>query len=274
MAKETGTAADARVLLDEVAAEYREILKENLVGIYEHGSLAFGCFSWAVSDIDFLAVVRRELTQEEKESLIRALLDRRNRASQKGFEMSVVLARDIKPFVHPSPFELHFSNTHLDACLKDLKEYCSRMHGCDRDLAAHCTVTRAKGRTVAGEAIEQVFGEVPCEAYLDSIWFDIEGAKEDILENPVYVALNLCRVLAAVQEGKVLSKKEGGEWGCEKLDGRWNGLLQGALSAYSGADGLRMNGAEAREFAEYMLGKIEEARETDRSFIKLQRGRI
>lgn len=274
MTQEMRTAADARALLDEVAAEYREILKENLVGIYEHGSLSFGCFSWAVSDIDFLAVVRRELRQDEKEVLIRALLKRREYAPQKGFEMSVVLSEHLKPFVYPTPFELHYSESHLNAVREDLSAYCARMHGCDRDLAAHCTVTRAKGRTVIGEAIERVFGEVPREDYIDSIRFDVENAEKDILENPVYAALNLCRVLAAAKEGLILSKQEGGEWGCEKLDGRWKKLLQGALSAYSGADGLRMNGAEAREFAEYMLGEIEEARKTDRSFVKLQRGRI
>ncbi|MBF0777492.1 nucleotidyltransferase domain-containing protein [Streptococcus cuniculi] len=30
----------------------------NLVGIYVHGSLAYGCFSWEQSDIDFLVVVK------------------------------------------------------------------------------------------------------------------------------------------------------------------------------------------------------------------------
>lgn len=257
MAQEMRTAADARALLDEVAAEYREILKENLVGIYEHGSLSFGCFSWAVSDIDFLAVVRRELRQEEKEALIRALLKRRECAPQKGFEMSVVLSEHLKPFVYPTPFELHYSEYHLNAVMEDLSAYCARMHGCDRDLAAHCTVIRAKGRTVIGETIEQVFGEVPREDYLDSIRFDVENAEEDILENPVYAALNLCRVLATAKEGLILSKQEGGKWGCEKLNGRWKKLLQEALAAYSGEEALRIDAADAKAFAEYMLNEID-----------------
>ena len=263
MATERRTAADARALLNEVAAEYRKILKENLVGIYEHGSIAFGCFEWAVSDIDFLAVVRRKLTLQAKEALIRTLLDRPERAPQKGSEMSVVLPENIDPFVYPTPFELHFSNTHLSACLTDLKEYCGRMRGCDRDLAAHCMVTRKAGRSVLGADIEDVFGEVPRDAYLDIIRFDVEGAKEDILENPVYVALNLCRVLAAVREGRVLSKREGGEWGCAKLDGRWKKLLEGALTAYAGGEEIRISKAEGQEFAEYMLGIIEKEMGTD-----------
>ena len=42
--KEAGSRALA--LLDTVAGRYEEILGKNLVGIYAHGSLAFGCFSW------------------------------------------------------------------------------------------------------------------------------------------------------------------------------------------------------------------------------------
>ena len=52
--KEAGSRALA--LLDTVAGRYEEILGKNLVGIYAHGSLAFGCFSWERSDIDFLVV--------------------------------------------------------------------------------------------------------------------------------------------------------------------------------------------------------------------------
>ena len=252
----TQSEADARALLNEIAAEYREVLKENLVGIYTHGSLAFGCFSWAVSDIDFLVVVREKLMQTEKEKLVGALLDRRNRAPQKGFEMSVVLREHLRPFVYPTPFELHFSNAHLSAVMDDLSGYCERMRGTDSDLAAHCAVIRAVGQTVVGEPIEEVFGEVPKEDYLSSIRSDIECAEDDILENPVYVTLNLCRVLAAVREGLILSKREGGLWGLAAPEIGWRGMMEGALAAYEGGEAFEPETAQAREFARHMLRLI------------------
>lgn len=46
-------------LLDSLKSLYTDALGENLVGLYVHGSLAFGCFEWARSDVDFIAVVRR-----------------------------------------------------------------------------------------------------------------------------------------------------------------------------------------------------------------------
>jgi hypothetical protein len=46
---------------------------------------------------------------------------------------------------------------------------------------------------------------------------DVKDAAQDVIENPVYVVLNLCRVLYYLEEGKVSSKKEGGEWGLKIL---------------------------------------------------------
>ena len=53
--------------------------------------MAFGCFTWATGDIDFLVAVEAPLTQAEKEALVRVLVDFTPDAPPKGFEMSVVL---------------------------------------------------------------------------------------------------------------------------------------------------------------------------------------
>lgn len=83
--------AKAWKLLDEIRKCYQEILGSQLIGIYAHGSLAFGCFSWERSDIDFLVVVEEKPTLEQKIALIQTLLERNHEAPDKGFEMSVVL---------------------------------------------------------------------------------------------------------------------------------------------------------------------------------------
>ncbi len=85
------------------------------------------------------------------------------------------------------------------------------MNGTDRDLAAHIMITFHRGQCLWGEAIQDVFEDVGEKAYLDSIWRDIEHADEDIVETPVYTALNLCRVLAYKREKLILSKQEGGQ---------------------------------------------------------------
>ena len=61
-------------LLCNIKTTYRQILGDNLTGIYIHGSLAFGCFHWDTSDIDFIVVVKEDLALSAKTALITALL--------------------------------------------------------------------------------------------------------------------------------------------------------------------------------------------------------
>ena len=246
----------ADALLARVIDQYRAILSDKLTGVYLHGSLAFGCFTWTTGDIDFLVVVDEPLTQPEKEGLIRVLLDLTPDAPPKGFEMSVVLRRDCAPVMHPVPFELHFSNAHKARAEADLPAYCRDMHGTDPDLAAHFMVLRAVGQAVCGPMVTEIFGEVPRGAYVDSILSDVENAQADIAEQPVYITLNLCRVLAYLREGLVLSKQQGGQWGLNHLPAAYHSLLQGALAAYGGAAFPPVTGLEV--FAEDMLQSIRE----------------
>ncbi|MFQ8833510.1 MAG: hypothetical protein ACLR7U_12025 [Ruthenibacterium lactatiformans] len=55
-----------RILLHRIAAACRNTLGDTLAGVYVHGSLAFGCFCWTQSDIDFLVAVRRPLSNERR----------------------------------------------------------------------------------------------------------------------------------------------------------------------------------------------------------------
>lgn len=224
-----------RTLLARVCREYRHILGDKLIGVYLHGSIAFGCFTWETGDIDFLAVVSTPLTQQEKEALIRTLLDLTPLGPPKGFEMSVVLRSVCDPFVYPTPFETHFSNAHKARAEADLSAYCRDMHGDDPDLAAHITVIRSVGEALYGLPIPAVFSEVPRRDYISSLLADVENAPADISDSPVYITLNLCRVLAYLEEGLVLSKSQGGQWGLQHLPAPCHPLLQAALAAYRGA---------------------------------------
>ncbi len=253
---------DLRVkgILSRVEQDCTRVFGSNLVGVYVHGSVAFGCFCWENSDIDLLVVTKEEPGLSEKEALLCALLQLDAQCPEKGLEFSVVLEKYCRDFVYPTPFELHFSNVHkagllagegdgaevrsapyLQAaggehriCADAVREYCRGMRGTDKDLAAHFTVLRSAGVVLCGKEIAEVFGEVPREAYLDSIWEDVAGAGDEIAENPVYVVLNLCRVLAFLQEGLVCSKAQGGEWALENLPGNFSGrrVVERAAECY------------------------------------------
>jgi len=240
------------------------ILGDNLTGIYLHGSAVMGCFNPAESDIDLILVVKDEVPDTAKRQFMDMVVELNSWAPKKGLELSIVKEEVCKPFVYPTPFELHFSVAHLNWYRANPEDYVAKMKGTDKDLAAHFTIIYHRGKALHGKAIREVFAEVSHEAYMDSIWCDIEGAAEDILDSPMYIILNLCRVLGYKEEGLILSKKEGGEWMLGKLaegdhgtlTDDFSGLIAAVLKEY--ATGLKMEFQEtlAKQFAEYMLERI------------------
>ena len=194
-------------LLDEFVKRSAKILGEDLTGIYLHGSAVMGCFNPEKSDVDLIVVVSRALAEETRRAFMEMVVELSARGPAKGIEMSIVTKDVCRPFVYPTPFELHFSAGHLGWYLEDPDGYLREMRETDKDLAAHFTIIRARGRCLYGAPIEEVFGEVPKKDYLDSIYFDIAGAREEITEYPMYLVLNLARVLAFCRDGAVFSKK-------------------------------------------------------------------
>lgn len=257
-------------LLKDFIEKTKAVLDENLVGIYLHGSMAMGCFNPEKSDIDLIIVVEETPEDGQKLEFMDFVVELDQQAPEKGLELSVVRRAVCSPFLYPTPFELHFSNTHLDWYRRDRLDYVEKMKGTDPDLAAHFAIINQYGIVLWGEPVKAVFGEVSRADYLDSIWYDVGNAPEDIAEAPVYVILNLCRACAYASEGKILSKAEGAKWGLEKLPAEYAGLISRALECYSAAGKPELDGkmqdvmefhtqqerAAAQEFARYMLKQL------------------
>jgi len=242
-------------LLSRFTEAARETLGDNLAGVYLHGSAAMGCFHPERSDLDLILVVEKSVPEKAKLAFMKRAVRLNAEAPAKGLEFSVVRREVCKPFVYPTPFELHFSNAHLQTYREDPVRYVERMRGVDRDLAAHFTVINACGVVLYGAAVSQVFGPVPRRDYLGSIRLDVEDACREIGRNPIYYTLNLCRVLAQAREGLVLSKKSGGEWALERLPEDFRPVVQAALRGYE--SGEAVPAGPLPRFAEYMLSEIQ-----------------
>ncbi|MBQ6835853.1 MAG: DUF4111 domain-containing protein [Clostridia bacterium] len=237
-------------LLNELTIKSRDILGENLVGIYLHGSLAMGHFKPKTSDIDLIIVVNNPLSHDEK----RKYLDMVTSLDER-IEMSIVLRAVCRPFVHPAPFEIHISKAHVASYKADPDGYIIRMTGTDRDLAAHFSIINTHGKKLYGEEISDVFDIVSREDYMDSIIYDVVNAAEEITENPVYFTLNLCRALAYKRKGLILSKGQGGLWGIENIPGYANFIFSAARSYRSGEEML-FDADKAISFARKVLDEI------------------
>lgn len=243
-------------LINEFVRENQNILGENLVGVYLHGSAVMGCFNSQKSDLDFIIVIKDKLSDATKRAYMDMVVRLNQQAPKKGIELSIVRESVCRPFVYPTPFELHFSVMHLGWYQTSPDDYIKKMNGTDKDLAAHFTIIYHMGRALCGKAIRDVFSKVGRDDYFDSIWGDIENACEEIVENPTYITLNLCRVLAFCRDGQILSKLEGGRWGLENVPEKYTHLIADALSEYETNHSAAQDETLAKEYAAHMLGQI------------------
>ncbi len=245
-------------LVDEMVEKSKSIFKESLTGIYLHGSLAMGCFNPNKSDIDLIIVINDGITELQKMQFMNHVVEWNKKAPAKGPELSIVRKKYCKNFLYPTPFELHFSNAHLQWFMDDPTDYIHKMNGTDKDLAAHFTMIKKYGIVLHGEKIEDVFADVPRKDYMDSIWFDMEGAREAIADEPVYVILNLCRTAAFLKNDLILSKKQGGEWALQNLPARYHTFISNALQSYMYDKEMDLETDEGQKFANEMLRMIRE----------------
>ena len=244
---------------------FRDFLGVNLTGTYLHGSLASGSYYRAKSDIDLLVVVEEPLVEDERcrfALLCLSLSDKRPTLGD--IELSVILELNAREFVHPLPYEVHYSSTHRDRILAGRQEYAR--NGTDRDLAAHCTVLKARGVRLDGAPIHEVFGAVPFEDYVDAVLYDLDSILEgdNILEGPHYGVLNTCRVLQVLEEGEgtVPNKEDGAVWALDHLPSEHHKLIRQALQSYQSevpvheaemrTGGLSWDESRLRAFRDYV----------------------
>lgn len=249
---------DYQFILTQIKDQFTSILQDELIGIYVHGSIAFHCFHWANSDIDFVVVVKHALSKETKHQILDMLYHMHSIAPPKGLEMSIVQEKYCRNFVYPTPYELHYSNQWQSLYLKDSDILCNDEPKTDPDLAAHFTIIKELGIELCGESIDQLFSPVPTENYIQSLLFDVEDSRQNVAQSPTYVILNLCRVLAYLKHKLILSKEDASKWGISHLDPQYKSLLEEAQISYTTNRSMRFNQKQALSFCNYTLDQIHE----------------
>jgi predicted nucleotidyltransferase len=230
-----GCDADVRGWVCRVVAEIEDVLGSALCAVYLHGSLATGSYYRPKSDVDLLVVVDGSLSDRMRHELaVRLLAAFDARPTIGGLELSIVQRRDVAQFRHPLPYDFHFS----EKWVHDMRQGGTGRRGADRDLAAHCTVTRARGIALRGAAPPAVLGPVSHDAFVDSIIDDFRWiADGGIHASPFYGVLNICRILHVVTDGpgEVLNKDQGGLWALEHLPEDHHAIITDALECYRSA---------------------------------------
>ena len=200
------------------------MLRETLVGLYLHGSGAMGGWHDRLSDVDVLAVVGRRLTSDEKPAVAASLAGWP--APGAGLECSIVALSSFEPLLPAPQFELHVT-TGAEPKVVD-----GAGHRGDWDLVMHFAVCRERGLAISGPPPHEVFPEVPRRMLLEAFRAELAWG---LAHAPArYAILNACRAWAFAEEGRLLSKVEGGEWAIAR--GFQPAAVVAALAAQRGED--------------------------------------
>ncbi len=212
------------------------ILRDDLVGIYLHASLAMDCFNPERSDIDLLVITQQPMSLEIKRQTITQLLHLSNAPCP--IEISFLILSEMHPFEHPLLFDLHYSETWRQQNEREMADgtwqHWNEERRRDPDLTAHLMITYYRGITLYGKPATDVLPLVPGKDYASSILGDYRDTHEHRMSNPVYFILNTCRIFAYLSKGHIYSKDEGGIYGLETFPVEYHPLISQSLELYRG----------------------------------------
>lgn len=250
-------------LLQQIKNDTKKILRHNLVGIYLHGSFVLGGYNPDFSDLDFLIVVKYNLTKPEKLALMAVVLEKWwPNAPKKGLEFHVMTVKMLQKSPVTAAFDFHFSPLHRRAFLKSPEHFVEAMQGLDPDLPAHLKIIRKKGYVLLGKSTKKTIPYISKESYWRSVCADLQDVSVGIRQAPVSTLLNLCRSLAFVKRNLLLGKLAGGRWALHQVSPEFQKIIEQAIIDYQGNFlSLQQNYSEEnlQEITVFLLSEIKKA---------------
>ncbi|HEU5102872.1 MAG TPA: aminoglycoside adenylyltransferase domain-containing protein [Roseiflexaceae bacterium] len=220
---------DINAVLRLLLTNVQQVLGDQLVGMYLHGSLASGDFEPLTSDVDFVVVTAERLpeaTVAELEVMHARLLASGMDWANK-LEGTYFPRRDLRRYR---------SSDALYPSLNEAKFYMGG-HGSDWVIGSY--ILREHGLTLAGPPPQSLIDPVAPEELrqatrelLREWWAPMleDTARLRGSDYQAYATLTMCRALYTLEHGAVVSKPAAAGWAREVLGGRRAALIERALA--------------------------------------------
>jgi streptomycin 3"-adenylyltransferase len=224
------------------------------IAVVVHGSVALGDFQSDQSDLDVLVFGAGQPDGAQMRQLAQVVLAVSGCPAP--LEISLLDVATLAAWVHPAPFYFHFSEhwrTLVQTALTDpAHDWLVVRH--DPDLTAHLMVAHRHGLLVYGRC---TLPEPTAADAMAAVWYDIAAAPEQVVDEPVYVILNLCRTLHWLRSGVVLSKGAGGRAILPELTGETRQVVATVLAMRDGHTTPLPQVDALRRAAQHLLDAIE-----------------
>ncbi len=247
--------SDVNEILNLLLARVKEILGNQLVGLYLYGSLSTGDFNPETSDIDFLIITTSTLSGKaigELESMHRRFwLSGLKWASK--LEGSYISKRDIRR---------HDDRSAPCPAVNEGQFYLDK-RGSDWIIQRH--VIREQGIMLAGPDPKTLIDPVSpddirhaVKGVLQEWWFpmlkDPSWLKNPGREYHTFAVLTMCRALFAWEHGKIVSKPVAARWAQNELGNQWHKLIEKAVLSQNGQHADFLN--ETLDFIRFTCEQI------------------
>jgi predicted nucleotidyltransferase len=233
-----------RAYLVSLADALKELLADQLVGVYVHGSIALGGFHPKTSDIDVLGICTQSLSSDAKALVASSLLGLA--APARGLEFSLLTGKAAQKPVRKVPFELHV------ALEPEVHVVDGATHEGDEDLVLAIEICRRAGIALYGPPPEETFAPIPEEWLLDMCDRELAWIQDHLSRTPAESAvLQACRAWRYAEERVLSSKVESGRWALGR------GVPEGEIIEAALARKLGVDVAEVdQESALALLAKV------------------
>jgi hypothetical protein len=244
---------DINAVLDNLTRETRDILRDNLVGLYLTGSLSYGDFNRDSSDIDLVAIVQRPVSAEALFQLqaMHRRIETQHPVWAARVEASYTpqsMMANVLPPAEPRPY--YGEATFYPAAQYGNEWIINNYWLCNASIP------------LAGAGFKTLLPNVEMADVQKASLRDLFREWEPKLREPAwldnphyqsYLVVNLCRILYTVMQGKLGSKKVSAAW-VKSAYPQWQPLIEAAEAWGYGAE--LHNEAETLDFLRFVIATV------------------
>ena len=226
-----------RQQIEAIVASLYEVLREDLVGAYLHGSAVLDGLR-PRSDIDVMAVSARRSAPDQKRRLVGRLLEISGRdpaaSPPRPVELTIVVLDEIRPWRYPPTMDFQYGEWWRDEfAAGDTEPWPSRTNP---DVAPLVKMVLLGGATVFGLPAQDLFKAVPDHDLSAAMTDAVAEVSRDIDGDSRNVVLTLARIWSTVATGTIRSKDGAADWALPRLAPEAQAVLLRARNIYLGTE--------------------------------------
>lgn len=236
----------------------RDVLGQDLLGVYLYGSLIVGGLQ-KYSDIDIFVVADRPTTYEERAKLIAHLLQISGvyqKSSKPPIEMSIVVKSEINPWHYPPKFDFQYGEwlrTEFES--GNIEPWPTKEMP---DIALLITQLLLANKILLGPSPDQLLCKIPYRDFLAATKAAHVGLMAELHSDTRNVLLTYARIWRTVETDTISTKPDAAVWAMNYMPEEYKRVMRRACAICMGEENEYWDDIMTliQPCAEYMVREI------------------